>query len=81
VKLADFGLARILEDGKFLEESCGTPHYMAPEILKHGKYDRKADMWSFGVALFEAIFSRHPFTGLSLGDLKTNVRIGLAAAP
>jgi serine/threonine protein kinase len=42
---------------------CGTPLNMAPEILNDKFYNHKVDVWSLGVALFEAIFRQPPFTG------------------
>lgn len=40
LKLADFGLSRFLEDGEFLNTSCGSPNYAAPEVVS-GKYEIK----------------------------------------
>ena len=42
---------------------CGSPLYMAPEILRHEKYDAKADLWSVGAILFECFCGRPPYTG------------------
>lgn len=39
VKIADFGMATIQQEGKRLETSCGSPHYASPEIIKGIKYD------------------------------------------
>ena len=38
VKIADFGVAKIVEDGEVMREQCGTPAYIAPEIIKDGGY-------------------------------------------
>jgi len=45
LKIADFGFARHLETAALAETLCGSPLYMAPEILQHQKYDSKADLW------------------------------------
>ena len=55
VKLADFGFAAILDKGQAMRYYCGTPLNMAPEVLHDKFYTYKADMWSFGVAMFEAL--------------------------
>ena len=48
IVLADFGFATKC-DGKSLNQVCGTPDYVAPEIIKHQLYDFKCDIWSAGV--------------------------------
>jgi serine/threonine protein kinase len=67
VKLADFGLAKIVKsDG--LKTFCGTPAYFAPEVLQRrstvageGRYGKPADMWSLGVILFILLTGKFPF--------------------
>ncbi|KAG6907249.1 hypothetical protein DXG01_009702 [Tephrocybe rancida] len=61
LKIADFGFARTLPDGMMAETLCGTPPYMAPEILRHEKYSAKVDLWSVGVVLFEMCVGKPPF--------------------
>ncbi|BFZ62711.1 Serine/threonine-protein kinase [Saitoella coloradoensis] len=61
LKIADFGFARSLPGGGLAETLCGSPLYMAPEILRYEKYDAKADLWSVGAVLFEALTGRPPF--------------------
>lgn len=67
VKLADFGLAKILKkDTKLLDTICGTWAYAAPEVKQQeisGKsgYTAKVDNWSFGVIVFVLISGYHPF--------------------
>ena len=55
LKLADFGFARSLENTSLASTLCGSPLYMAPEILRYEKYDAKADLWSLGMVLFECV--------------------------
>ena len=52
IKLADFGLGVQRDQDQMLTLKCGTPGYMAPEILSNGKYDEKVDIYSSGVILF-----------------------------
>jgi serine/threonine-protein kinase ULK/ATG1 len=61
LKIADFGFARSLPATSLAETLCGSPLYMAPEILRYEKYDAKADLWSVGTVLFEMVTGRPPF--------------------
>lgn len=61
LKLADFGFARVLPSTSLAETLCGSPLYMAPEILRYEKYDAKADLWSVGTVLYEMASGRPPF--------------------
>lgn len=61
LKIADFGFARSLPATSLAETLCGSPLYMAPEILRYEKYDAKADLWSIGTVLYEMITGRPPF--------------------
>ncbi|RWA12106.1 hypothetical protein EKO27_g2993 [Xylaria grammica] len=61
LKLADFGFARVLPATALAETLCGSPLYMAPEILRYERYDAKADLWSVGTVVFEMISGKPPF--------------------
>ncbi|CAG8484250.1 5338_t:CDS:2 [Acaulospora colombiana] len=61
LKIADFGFARSLPSTNLAETLCGSPLYMAPEILRYEKYDAKADLWSVGAVLYEMIVGKPPF--------------------
>lgn len=60
IKLIDFGLAGSCKDGP-LKTPCGTPNYVAPEILRRSKYGTQADMWSIGVILYIILCGFPPF--------------------
>ncbi|GMU54791.1 MAG: hypothetical protein AMXMBFR33_39370 [Candidatus Xenobia bacterium] len=65
-RLLDFGLARGLQATHQLTESgqvMGTTYYMAPELLSTGKADARADLYSLGVILYEALCGKLPFAG------------------
>lgn len=62
VKIADFDFALELEPGKKVSGACGTPGFMAPELLLGGKYDLAADVFSFGSVLYELMEEIFPFT-------------------
>ncbi|OSD00427.1 kinase-like protein [Trametes coccinea BRFM310] len=61
LKVADFGFARFLPSAMMAETLCGSPLYMAPEILSYQKYDSKADLWSVGAVLYEMAVGKPPF--------------------
>ncbi|MBA0726589.1 hypothetical protein Golax_002409 [Gossypium laxum] len=63
LKIADFGFARSLQPRGLAETLCGSPLYMAPEIMQLQKYDAKADLWSVGAILFQLVTGKTPFTG------------------
>ena len=57
LKVADFGLCNMMQDGASLETSCGSPDYAAPEIIEHLAYDgTKVDAWSCGVILYTMLY-------------------------
>ncbi|ODQ67248.1 kinase-like protein [Nadsonia fulvescens var. elongata DSM 6958] len=61
LKIADFGFAKILPSTSLAETLCGSPLYMAPEILRYEKYNAKADLWSVGAVLYEMSIGKPPF--------------------
>jgi serine/threonine protein kinase len=62
VKIADFGVSKIVKNGEIMKEQCGTPAYIAPEIIKDKGYTGfKADLWSAGVVLFAMLYGTVPF--------------------
>lgn len=64
VKVADYGLCK--EDmgyGNTTNTFCGTPEFMAPEILLERDYDRSVDWWAFGVLIYEMLLGQSPFKG------------------
>jgi len=60
VVLADFGFAQVVK-GKSLQQVCGTPDYVAPEVINHEKYDYSCDIWSAGVITFILLGGYPPF--------------------
>lgn len=60
VKLCDFGFANHTND--INNNFCGSPSYMAPEILNCLKYTDKSELWSLGIILYEMLFRKYPYT-------------------
>lgn len=62
VKIADFGLAKFTGEMKFTNTLCGTPSYVAPEVLVKTGYTSRVDMWSAGVLLYVCLCGFPPFS-------------------
>lgn len=76
LKVADFGFARVLPTAAMAETLCGSPLYMAPEILRYEKYDAKADLWSVGAVLYEMAVGRSPFRAPNHVELLRRIEKG-----
>jgi len=62
VVIADFGLSKLFNNGEELATSCGTPDYVAPEVITaEGSYDNSVDMWSVGVITYVLLCGFSPF--------------------
>ncbi|XP_050408202.1 serine/threonine-protein kinase ULK2 isoform X2 [Patella vulgata] len=70
LKIADFGFARFLQDGVMAATLCGSPMYMAPEVIMSLQYDAKADLWSIGTIVFQCLTGKAPFQAQTPQQLK-----------
>mmetsp|Transcript_3287 Transcript_3287/g.6787 ORF Transcript_3287/g.6787 Transcript_3287/m.6787 type:complete len:271 (-) Transcript_3287:2371-3183(-) len=76
LKLADFGLARIMDKIKDYSR-VGTPYYLAPEVI-HGNFNWQCDIWSVGVLMFYALTGDLPFYGDDIEDLFDNIETAVS---
>ncbi|XP_062019955.1 serine/threonine-protein kinase STY46-like isoform X2 [Rosa rugosa] len=65
VKVADFGIARVQAQSGVMTAETGTYRWMAPEVIEHKPYDHKADVFSFGVILWELLTGKLPYENLT----------------
>ena len=72
-KLTDFGWSNYIQEKKERMTVCGTPIYLAPEIIKEKGHDERVDIWCLGVLLFELTTGEVPFPGKDLEALKNDI--------
>uniref|UniRef100_A0A1A9X331 Protein kinase domain-containing protein n=1 Tax=Glossina brevipalpis TaxID=37001 RepID=A0A1A9X331_9MUSC len=70
LKIADFGFARFLNEGVMAATLCGSPMYMAPEVIMSLQYDAKADLWSLGTIVYQSLTGKAPFYAQTPNELK-----------
>uniref|UniRef100_A0A6B2LBU9 Protein kinase domain-containing protein n=1 Tax=Arcella intermedia TaxID=1963864 RepID=A0A6B2LBU9_9EUKA len=69
IKVTDFGLSRVYTEDMMMQTACGTPGYVAPEVLECKGYDKEVDMWSAGVILYILLCGYPPFYSENEPDL------------
>ena len=77
IKLCDFGVGKMIHEGEILTDQCGTPAYIAPEILENKGYEGPpVDVWSSGVVLYAMLSGTVPFKANNLNDLQNLIMSG-----
>jgi len=77
IKVSDFGLSRTLSDAAMTQTltACGTPSWAAPEVLKEQRYSLKADVYSFGICLWEMCTRDKPYQNMTTPQVVIAVAI------
>ncbi|MCP9265350.1 Protein kinase C [Dirofilaria immitis] len=80
IKITDFGMCKdnIVGNAK-TKTFCGTPDYIAPEIILYQPYDKSVDWWAYGVLLFEMLAGQPPFDGEDEDELFAALKVIFAA--
>lgn len=74
VRLTDFGLSKeSVSEGEVTHTFCGTPHYLAPEIINRQGYGKEVDWWSLGTLLFEMVTGLPPFYHTNVKKMYENI--------
>jgi Ca2+-binding EF-hand superfamily protein len=82
IKLADFGLSKMLLPREKMDTACGTLSYVAPEVLTMQGYGKEADLWSIGVIMFLLVCGKLPFDGVDNDEIiRATINADLKAPP
>jgi serine/threonine protein kinase len=73
LKLADFGWSNYIDDNGVRSTYCGTPVYLAPEMIKEIGHDEHLDIWCIGILMFELLTGTIPFSGSNMNALSENI--------
>jgi serine/threonine-protein kinase ULK2 len=74
IVISDFGFARDGDSNTMFDTLCGSPMYMAPEIMNHKVYDNKSDLWSVGVIMYELLFGTTPYHAKNMIELMKKIK-------
>ena len=77
IKICDFGVSKKINLNEKIFEQCGTPAYIAPEILKNNGYENfSCDLWSAGIVLYAMLSGTVPFKGNNINELHESIQKG-----
>lgn len=65
IKIADLGVAKVLDFNSFAKTFVGTPYYLSPEICEEKPYNEKSDVWALGCCVYQMATGKHPFNASS----------------
>jgi len=74
IKITDFGLSRLIDPQSLMTTACGTPGYVAPEVITHEAYSTQIDMWSVGVIVYILLCGFPPFYGENDAQMFRKIR-------
>ena len=73
IKIIDYGLAKMLDDKQQANTFCGTPEYLAPEIIAETGHDKSVDWWALGIIMYEMLIGLTPFYNKNRNALFTKI--------
>lgn len=74
LKIIDYGLAKILKNNEEATSFCGTPEYIAPELVNKQAYDKNVDWWAVGVLIYEMLIGVTPFFNKNQNVLMSKIQ-------
>ena len=87
IKITDFGVSRCVEESSVMQTLCGTPQFLAPEVLSNHRkasgagYGKEVDAWSLGAMLYVMLSARNVFDGDSPQAIMAKIRAGVLRYP
>jgi serine/threonine protein kinase len=82
IKIIDYGLAKMLKDSEDVSNSfCGTPEYLAPEMIKGEGHGKPVDWWAMGVLIYEMLIGVTPFFNRNKQMLFTKIKSSKVVFP
>ena len=81
IKITDFGFARYFDNDLLIQTICGSPLYMAPEIMKDKKYNYKSDLWSIGIIFYQMLMGEVPYKVKNIYELIRKIENDIIEIP
>ena len=81
LKIIDFGLAKILKEEETTDTFCGTPEYLAPEMVSQRGHDKNVDWWALGVLVYELLVGVSPFYNRNRNVMLSKIKASRVVFP
>jgi len=81
LQIIDYGLAKMLSDDQEATSFCGTPEYLAPEMVSQSGHDKGVDWWALGILIYEMLIGVTPFFNKNKNTLLTKIQTAKVVFP